>query len=115
MIAGKIDATRADYDAWSKEDSTIANTYFADLAVVELTGSNRQAQRDALYVDLFTEISLNGAEATRVETVNELSPGSSAAVLERISSALPLNEWALAVARIVEPQGAEVPARRERK
>jgi hypothetical protein len=107
IIAGGVDATRGEYNLWIKQDGTNSNTYFANAIEIELSSSNGTMNRGALSVDLFTDISLNTANQTEVSVASQVSPASTATVLDRIASTLPLNVGVSTAAQGAEPQAAE--------
>lgn len=115
IIAGGIDATRGEYNVWIKQDGASSGTYFADAIEIEFGDNTGTASRGALSVDLFTDISLNKDNETGASVASESSPVSTAAVLERITPALPLDDGALTAAQVGGPQLAGLGQHRSRR
>ena len=95
IIAGAIDTSHGEYSVWIKEDGLNSTTYFANAIEMEIASNHIPLSRGVLSIDLFTDISFDAPNGARVPLASQTGFASTATVLDRIASTLPLIASAL--------------------
>jgi len=98
IIAGRVDATRGQFNAWIRADGTESVTYSADVLELEIASDDSQ-MRGALSAGLFTKVNMDRPLESCLSLDSQINPASAAAALERIESKIPVNDGELAAAQ----------------